>query len=87
MSITNGGYSWLRPTSLAEVHGIFRHYGHEVARLVGGNTSIGITKYFREAEEDPKVFIDISRVPELHVVDLDREGKSEFGLLCVEIPA
>lgn len=41
---------------MAEVHMLKTHYRDVPrVRLVVGNTSIGITKYFRKVEEDPKV--------------------------------
>lgn len=60
------GYHWFRPLTMSSTIGLMRDF-HDRAelRLVGGNTSIGI---YPRTVENPHVFIDISHVPELHVL-------------------
>jgi xanthine dehydrogenase/oxidase len=64
---------WYRPVDLSQLSAILREYSgnpsYEI-QLVGGNTSIGVTKYFNNTApyntSDPyNVFVDINSIPEL----------------------
>ena len=60
------GSQWLRPSNLQEALQIKAAHGAS-ARLVGGNTGVGVEKYYNDNLEpdSASVYIDISRLTEL----------------------
>ena len=62
------GSQWLRPSNLQEALQLRSAHGAS-ARLVGGNTGIGVEKYYNAdlAIDSASVYIDISRLKELSV--------------------
>lgn len=74
------GKKYYRPLTLEQLGAIFLSESAASAlnqiKLVGGNTSIGITKYFNDTQpyyvaDDYKIMVDINMVPELHVQSFD----------------
>jgi len=65
--ITEGDYSYYRPTTIDEVLGLLVAYSPVPGRvkLLQGNTSIGI---YKKAVEDPHILVDISRLPHWRVI-------------------
>ncbi|XP_057820291.2 indole-3-acetaldehyde oxidase isoform X2 [Cryptomeria japonica] len=63
---------WIRPSNLEETLGTLKETAKENVelKLVVGNTSAGIYKNVR-----PKVFVDISNIPELQIIK-----RHEFGI-------
>ena len=61
------GATWMRPTTLQEALRLRALHGGDTVRLVGGNTGIGVEKYYNEnlAFDSAPVYIDISRLAEL----------------------
>ena len=72
------GAQWLRPASLEEA--LQLRGAHSGSRLVGGNTGIGVEKYYnkRLAFDSAATYIDISRLPELNSVQPSASGLT-FG--------
>lgn len=68
---------WIRPVSLAEVYALKKKYFSETnfhkAMLVVGHTSTGV------CNNNPSIFIDISRIPELNAVTVDRDKGIKIG--------
>ena len=60
---------FITPTSVADVSTILAYYAPSSTplRLVVGNSSIGVVKYFSPANpaDDPQVFVNIAQLPEL----------------------
>jgi xanthine dehydrogenase/oxidase len=61
---------WLRPLTLDELCHALQDYAGQAVQLVGGNTSIGVSKYFNGSgpyyHADPvNVYIDINSIPDL----------------------
>ena len=71
------GSQWLRPQTLQEALQMKAAHGAS-ARLVGGNTGIGVEKYYNEdlAFDAASVYIDIARLKELAAVQPSASGKS-----------
>jgi xanthine dehydrogenase/oxidase len=63
------GATWLRPSTLAQALQMRGTHGH-AARMVGGNTGIGVEKYYNQnlQIDAGAVYIDISRLKELSAI-------------------
>ncbi len=62
------GVQWYRPTTLAQAQSLKEQFGgYPSARLVGANTSTGV---YPQSNQDAKVRIDISRLPELSTISM-----------------
>jgi len=70
---------WFNPTNLADVYALLKEHGSRPTRLVCGNTSIGVTKYFApHPGDDPEVFINIANIPRLTQITSSSDAVS-FG--------
>lgn len=73
LRFTGGGCEWYRPTTLAEVQRLKKHFvdtaGREQVKLVFGNTASGVYE-----NEKPTYLIDISHVAELGEIAETDEG-------------
>ena len=63
---------WVRPVNLKQLCAVLKHYSNDRVQLVGGNTSIGVTKYLNKSgpynrADAYDVFIDINLVPEMDI--------------------
>ena len=61
---------WVRPVGLKQLCAVLRRFSNERVQLVGGNTSIGVTKYLNKSgpynrADSYDVFVDINLVPEM----------------------
>lgn len=72
---------YLVPITLTQVFALLALYSDTPLRLTSGNTSIGVIKYYpKVAGDDPSVFIDISRIPELaSITDDTKDGYLQVG--------
>jgi xanthine dehydrogenase/oxidase len=87
LHFTGPNTHWYRPVDLSQLSAILREYyrnpRYEI-QLVGGNTSIGVTKYFNHtapynSSDRYNVFIDINSIPELSFQTYDSLKRT----LCV----
>eukprot|EP01047_Picozoa_sp_COSAG01_P062785 COSAG01_NODE_8041_length_2945_cov_1.368236_1_plen_715_part_10 len=71
------GSQWLRPPTLQQALQMKAAHGSS-SRLVGGNTGVGVEKYYNEnlVIDAASVYIDISRLKELAAVQPSASGKS-----------
>lgn len=61
---------WVRPVGLTQLCAVLKHFANDRVQLVGGNTSIGVTKYLNKSgpynrADTYDVFVDINLVPEM----------------------
>jgi xanthine dehydrogenase/oxidase len=74
---------WYRPVDLSQLSAVLKEYqqdGAACVQLVGGNTSIGVTKYFNgtapyNTQDKYSVFIDINNIPQLSEQTYDPSSK------------
>jgi xanthine dehydrogenase/oxidase len=61
---SGSGYDWYRPLTIGDARAILYagRATYATAKLVNGNTSVAI---YKRAVEDPKLLVDVSRIPEL----------------------
>eukprot|EP01134_Creolimax_fragrantissima_P005796 CFRG5796T1 len=79
------GYKWVRVNSVKEAQSILMANPNISTRLVVGNTSIGVTKYYTKGTHrhapDVKLFIDISGIPALlEIKDVPKTETGRAGL-------
>eukprot|EP01038_Epipyxis_sp_PR26KG_P004721 gene4721-6626_t len=75
---------WIRPVGLDQLCIVLKAYETETVQLVGGNTSIGVSKYLNDSApyntaDEYSVFVDINAVPEF----IDQSFDTETGELVV----
>lgn len=88
VSLAAEGYSYYRPVSLDEVYTLKAQYGGSSTdfKLLVGNTQIGIFKtraIYEEEPVDPKVLVDVSRVPQLHGTRIGDERLTVGGAVSL----
>lgn len=75
----NDEVQWFTPASLTEVYSLLAQYVSSPIRLVVGNTSTGINSYYPwKPSDSPNVFIDVSRLADLLVIQ-EETGGWRFG--------
>lgn len=71
---------WFNPTSVSDVFGLLNTYHGQPLRLVVGNTSTGVIKYYPpDPNDDPTVFINIAQLAELTAIDTSNTASVTFG--------
>jgi xanthine dehydrogenase/oxidase len=77
LQFNGSGYQYFRPTSLRDVMELLSRFQAPQAtvKLLNGNTSVGI---YKRDVYDPKVWLDVSRVPE--IMHLRELSESDQGL-------
>jgi xanthine dehydrogenase/oxidase len=71
----NSNSNWFQPSSLSDVYQLLTSFSNVPVRLVVGNTSTGVVKYYPHVPTDtPSVYVDISRISELNTVSVDSFG-------------
>lgn len=74
---------WVNCMDLQDVFVALRHYGALPHRLVVGNTSTGIIKYYpQHLNDSPQVFIHIATVPELLAIDTTSPTSTKPGSIA-----
>lgn len=77
-AFTGDGAQWLRPANLEEVYTLKQRYAAQVPfhrlMLVAGHTSTGV------CNNNPGIFIDISRVKELNVISRETGNNGNQGI-------
>jgi hypothetical protein len=63
---TTDSVLWFRPTDLNDIFTLIKTYSTSgnIVKVVVGNTSTGIVKYYTNSIQDPDVIIDISQIEE-----------------------
>lgn len=67
---------WVRPVGLKQLCAVLEEFSDENLQLVGGNTSIGVTKYLNESgpyntADAYNVYVDVNMVPEMIAKSFD----------------
>lgn len=74
------GKHWYRPITLEQLCAVLSSYPESKVQLVGGNTSIGITKYFNDSAplytaDTYDVYVDINRIQDFVSVDYNEVSR------------
>lgn len=61
---------WIRPIGLSQLCSVLRDYSADAIQIVGGNTSVGVTKYLNDSApyntaDAYNTFVDVNCVPEM----------------------
>lgn len=80
LNFTSATHRWIRPIHLQDALELKGHYAaDQLVKLVVGNTSLGIYKC-----DHFDVFLDISHIPELQVLQLEPNGLRAGGTVTLE---
>eukprot|EP00601_Ochromonadales_sp_CCMP2298_P006902 CAMPEP_0173214416 /NCGR_PEP_ID=MMETSP1141-20130122/25935_1 /TAXON_ID=483371 /ORGANISM="non described non described, Strain CCMP2298" /LENGTH=549 /DNA_ID=CAMNT_0014141727 /DNA_START=64 /DNA_END=1710 /DNA_ORIENTATION=+ len=89
----NAGQRWIRPVNLAQLCAVLREVAPnsetaQTVQLVGGNTSVGVTKYLNgtapyNAADKVLTYIDVNKVDIFVLQDYEPSGQGGQGVLTV----
>lgn len=78
-AVQDGSSLWLNCDKLEDIFVALKAYGNRPHRLVVGNTSTGVVKYYpQHANDNPMVYINIARVADLRAISVDGSSAT-FG--------
>lgn len=85
---SNTNKRWIRPINIEQLCAILREYSSSSIQLVGGNTSIGVTKYLNDtgpynSPDKYDIFVDINSIPIMTTSSYDNStGELIVGSSC-----
>jgi len=80
--LSDGLSQWYRPASLSELYSLLQANINNPYKLVVGNTSVGVEKYY-QPPPTPAVYIDIKAVPDLLVRKVSTAGVEVGGAVTL----